>query len=505
MFPGGKCLKIDPRLLGGRAAVRAGKWKGERRVENWLKSVSAFANGTGGVLVFGTAEDGTVAGVKDMETASEIIRSKILQCIVPSPQIVLKTGRSHGGKEILLLEVASGKEMPYYYIDRGKWQAYVREGKENVPAGVMELKRMILQAEDISFDSIVTDLDAGDFTFSELGVACQEWSGDVIGEEGLESLGLVKNGRLTNAGLLFADDSPAAFSRLHCVRWQGTDRGGREHILDCAEYRGNLFTLLNKGIWFIKRNMKVLWSEEGGKKTELPDYCDGSIFEGMVNALAHRDYLVEKGRIRIDMYDDRLTVTSPGGMADGSRIREKVPGSALPLNRNPVLANVFSRIGYMEQEGAGLSKIRQAYERAETYTEEKMPEFDSDAGQFTLTLKNLNAGSPPKRREEEDIEPVQDKEAAPGEERDPGKEKSPGKEKDSRTETGQESGQQALSENEKKVLSILREQPAISTDQVSRESMIAKRTVERTIQSLKKKGIVAREGSRRRGVWRVRE
>ena len=60
-----------------------------------------------------------------------------------------------------------------------------------------------------------------------------------------------------------------------------------------------------------------------------------------------------------------------------------------------------------------------------------------------------------------------------------------------------------LNENEKKVLSILLENPLISTDNISCQSRIAKRTVERILQSLKKKGAVIREGSRRSGSWKV--
>lgn len=60
-------------------------------------------------------------------------------------------------------------------------------------------------------------------------------------------------------------------------------------------------------------------------RIEMPDYCERSVFEALVNALIHRDYLILGSEVHIDIYDDRLTIYSPGGMADGTRIQELEP------------------------------------------------------------------------------------------------------------------------------------------------------------------------------------
>ncbi len=61
-----------------------------------------------------------------------------------------------------------------------------------------------------------------------------------------------------------------------------------------------------EGVAFVRRNMKVLWKKTSNSRIEMPDYCERSVFESLVNALIHRDYLVNGSEVHIDIFDDRL-------------------------------------------------------------------------------------------------------------------------------------------------------------------------------------------------------
>ena len=122
----------------------------------------------------------------------------------------------------------------------------------------------------------------------------------------------------------------------------------------------------------------------------MPDYCERSVFESLVNALIHRDYLILGSEVHIDIYNDRLTIYSPGGMADGTRIQERDLSSISSTRRNPVLADIFGRLGYMERQGSGFKKITESYHAAYNYRSDLEPEFYSDASSFQVTLYNLN-------------------------------------------------------------------------------------------------------------------
>lgn len=94
--------------------------------------------------------------------------------------------------------------------------------------------------------------------------------------------------------------------------------------------------------------------------------------------------------VHIDIFDDRLTIYSPGGMLDGTLIQDCNLSDVPSARRNPVIADIFNRLGYMERQGSGLNKINAAYERAANFHVGLEPVFYSDNIQFKVTLKNLN-------------------------------------------------------------------------------------------------------------------
>lgn len=122
-----------------------------KKPTSWLKSVSAFANGSGGVLVFGIADDDTVTGIEDVKTTSEYISQKIKERIDPFPEVNMRIHRMEEGKNLLTIEVLKGQETPYYYRGDGSTEAFVRIGNESVVANVAELKRLVLRGKKFFF------------------------------------------------------------------------------------------------------------------------------------------------------------------------------------------------------------------------------------------------------------------------------------------------------------------------------------------------------------------
>ena len=94
--------------------------------------------------------------------------------------------------------------------------------------------------------------------------------------------------------------------------------------------------------------------------------------------------------MHIDIFDNRMEIYSPGGMPDGSIIQERDPLTVPSTRRNPVLADIFNRLGYMERKGSGFGKIISGYEFQVNYDISKKPSFRSDRYQFTVIMPNLN-------------------------------------------------------------------------------------------------------------------
>ena len=363
----------------------------EKKPKSWCKSVSAFANTFGGSLIFGISNNGEVVGLEDPEGDAEKISESIKSRLDPVPEFKLHFYKEDE-KILVILEVFKGEETPYYYSADGVLEAYVRMGNESVKASSTELKRLVLRGKNTSYDSQISTYKMEDYAFSKLRERYKKWTGNSFDDKDLVSFGLMNDqGYLTNAGALIADESPVRWSRLFCTRWNGLNKsGGTIDALDDAEYEGSVISLIDNGEAFIKRNAKMMWRKTANSREEMPEYVERSYHEALVNALAHRDYLVNGSEVHIDIYDDRMEIYSPGGMPDGSVIQERDPLTVPSTRRNPVLADVFNRLGYMERKGSGFGKILSGYEFQKNYNESKKPSFRSDRYQFTVIMPNLN-------------------------------------------------------------------------------------------------------------------
>lgn len=440
-----------------------------KKPKSWLKSVSALANTIGGVIVFGITNNDEIVGLENIESESEFISQKIKERISPFPEIVMKFFKTEDCKDLLLLYIPGGSETPYYYCGDGATEAYIRIGNESVVAESTELKRLVMRGKNSTYDSLASPFLYTDYSFSKLKERYKAWTGISMTEKNIESLGIKDaRGNLTNLGALLADNSPILCSRLFCNRWVGLDKnGGQIDTLDSAEFSGSLITLLNEGMSFVKRNMKTLWRKVSTSRIEMPDYYERSVFEALVNALIHRDYLINGSEVHIDMYNDRLTIYSPGGMPDGTLIQERDLGEIPSTRRNPLLADVFAMLGYMERQGSGLGKILAAYVNSPNYRPEFTPEFHSNRVEFTVKLPNLNF-------------------------------------KASYNEALNDALYEALNTNEVTLLRLLNENPDITQKHVMIQTSLSRSSIQRMTRKLETLGYLERIGSKKTGKWIVK-
>ena len=115
--------------------------------------------------------------------------------------------------------------------------------------------------------------------------------------------------------------------------------------------------LLREAMNFVKSNTKRGWEKLPDGRKNKPEYAERAVLEAMVNHFIHRDYTVMGSEVHLDIYDDRLTVTSPGGMYNGALIQDLDIADVSSERRNPILANVMAQLDYMEKRGSGLTRI----------------------------------------------------------------------------------------------------------------------------------------------------
>jgi ATP-dependent DNA helicase RecG len=368
-----------------------------KKPKSWLKTVSAFANGAGGRFFYGVCDDGTVTGLDDVKTVTEQISKLIQTRLSPLPDFSLTPHRIDGDKTVLVLEVQSGEIPPYYYVGDGGTTAYVRLGDESIPASPQQLSELVLRGRNLSFDAMPTKYKLSDLTFTIFDATFKREKKMLLTENDYVSFGICKpNGTVSYAGLMFSDACPLLQSRVFCTHWDGLDKsGGVDDAIDDKEFEGDLITQLNSSHEFIKMNSKVRWKKADDHRINKPDYADRAVFETLANALMHRDYGILGSEIHVDMFDDRLEIYSPGGMPDGAPIQERNIEMVPSIRRNPIIAEIFHRLGFIERRGSGLRKIKNETEALYGYTSERAPTFESTRTAFHVTLKNMNYSALP--------------------------------------------------------------------------------------------------------------
>lgn len=436
----------------------------EKKPKSWLKSVSAFANGIGGSLLFGVDNDGSIKGLDDIQHVCEAVSTKIRDYMDPLPDVEMIPHKTDEGLNVLQLKVKPGHYTPYYYIGDGQRIAFVRVGDESVPTTAEHMVRLVLKGSNKTYDSLVTDYKQEDNTFIILANEFSKRTEQDWDKKFLLSFGLVtSNGYLTNAGALFADDCPLWQSRLYCTRWDGKDKSD---AINDAEFTGNVIMLLREAMNFVKSNTRRGWEKLPNGRKNKPEYAERAVLEAMVNHFIHRDYTVMGGEVHLDIYDDRLTVTSPGGMYNGMLIQNLDIANVSSERRNPVLANVMAQLDYMEKRGSGLTRICNETKALDGYKDELKPVFESSHAQFqTIIYASVNISN-----------------------------------------VGDNVGDMSetkLNERQYRIINLIRQTPSITAKQMSEILSVSSRTVERDIAILKKDKKLTRDGDDNDGVWVV--
>jgi len=449
----------------------------KQKPKSWLKSVSAFANGIGGTLFFGVNDDHSIFGMQDAQGEADFISSRIKERISPIPEFVLQPFEERS-KALLALKVKSGRSTPYYYAADGIREAYIRLGSESIPAPSHILNELILKGTNQTYDAIATEFRRADYSFTLLEATYLHRLGIRFEPTDYQSFGLAtKEDMLTRAGSLLTDQHIVYNSRVFCTRWNGLEKGSIfDDALDDKEFEDNLIHLLQSGCGFVKINSKVRFAKEAFERVDKPDYSERAVMEALVNALIHRSYLVMGSEVHIDMFDDRLEISSPGGMFNGKLIQEQDIDNIDSERRNPIIADLFHRMRYMERRGSGLKKIVNETSKLPGYTDALRPMFISTGTSFRVTIWNMNYGSVP-----EDV---------------------PGNVPDVPDHVP-DSPVYVPGLRQTKMLQVIATTPCVTTAELAEQFQVTIKTIKRDLNALKANGKIQRIGPERGGRWEV--
>lgn len=345
------------------------------------KELVAFTNHSGGRVLLGIEDDGSISGVTRTnleEWVMQACRDKIRPAIIPFYEVVRDV---EPGKDIAVVRVDAGWSVHAVYHNQHSTY-YIRVGTTCREASAEELQRLFQQRGMVRGElRPVTGAALGDLDdrrlrdyFSRVREQATPDTDDQVGWESLlintEFMAVVENdeARPTIAGLLLFGKNPSRFLPQAGIDAAAFDGDEKDYASkERAQLRGPMTPLMTpageltenglveQAIEFVRRNTPVTATlQDGARRQETRTYPEEPVRESVVNALVHRDYLLSSTDIELVVYRNRLEIVSPGRLPNGITPSRMLTGCRAA--RNQLLKDVMRDYGYLEHMGMGVPR-----------------------------------------------------------------------------------------------------------------------------------------------------
>lgn len=380
-----------------KAIIKEGQYvqggKTYRYEYGWLKEFVAFSNTDGGKIYIGV-ENSTHKIVSlthtDVDKISLMIHRLVKQHITPDIiyDIEAIKAEEKNPRYILRVTIKKNRFIPVFLKQDGISVCYVRHFGITSVATPEEIVKLCYKNTTVSYDSLFSNIKFDPADFTNLNTYYHKVHGKELTFKELVSIGFVnQEGFLSNGALMFKDDYKDENTALiTCTKYLGIDKGG-DIFLNNERFASNLLDEYERISAFINSNIDNGFKKTAEGQEEINSYPSRAITEAIINALANRDYLLTSTQIEINIFKDRLEITSPGSLVSGKWLKDEHDlKDIIPIRRNNVICSVFMMLKLMEEKGSGFDKIETEYENADF---SHKPFINSDSTSVTITLPNL--------------------------------------------------------------------------------------------------------------------
>ncbi len=445
------------------------EWK-KNWQDDYLKWVCGFANAQGGRIYIGKDDSGRASGLKNAKKLLEDLPNKIRDQLGLMPQINLLYEDGAPYLEIIV----EPSSVPISL--RGSY--YWRSGSVKQELKGAALTDFLLRKTGMTWDRVIQekatldDIDTEALDIFKKDAARAGRLPDLNGlsaEDILRKLRLLTRDGLTNGALVLFGREPGEFYPNLFVK---IGRFGKSVVeMRFQEVcEGNLIRLLGDVMETLEKKFLIRPVRfEGLQRIEELEYPVAALREMLLNALVHRNYLGSMTQIKV--FDDRLSIWN-AGLLPGELTIEKLFQLHESLPRNPLIAEVCYRAGYIDSWGRGVEKITEACRQAGL----ARPVIEERNGGIAVELlKKRTSVKKISDRPENDFGTISER---------------------VRKEIGIEPA---------RALNVIRRHPEYSAAQIARQLAKTPRTVENYIAKLKKAGIIVRRGPKLGGYWEIKE
>lgn len=312
--------------------------------KTYLKTISAFANYHKGQIKFGIADDQTIVGILNPEQAALNLENQINDAIKPQPVYEIAFDSK---TKVITVTVEKGHHPPYRY--NGK--AYRRNGTSTIEVDDYELDNLILSGRNYEFCDLLSKNQ--NLTFNFFASLWDHLFALPVGKDLLATLGCYNEDGYTITAHLLSDQND--YPGISLVKFGQT--------INQIEIRKQL---KNESVLKINQDTLQLltslltYEEITGVFRELKMHVpERALRETLINAVIRRDWNIP-GDIQIEIFSDKITVLSPGGLPK-SMTEEEYLYSNRSIPRNTQLTLIFLRLNLIERLGTGLRRVKDAY------------------------------------------------------------------------------------------------------------------------------------------------
>ena len=330
----------------------------EQLNEDFEQEVTAFLNyKEGGIIYVGINKNGQIVGVENNDLTQLQIKDRIKNNIQPSTLGLFDvTVETIDNKEVIKVIISSGTEKPYYLRKKGRTPegCYIRIGSSKERMTERMIEEMFARRIKNSLKEIESPRQ--DLTFRQLKIH-YEGNGMILNDNFARNLNLLTDeGKYNYNAYLLADENNIS---IKLVKYLGTSK---MELIENQEYGYCCLITATQRILDRLTAENTVYAKieyNGRKEVEMID--SKALKEAVINAMVHSDYTLTTTPI-IELYSDRIEITSGGGLPQGLSQEEFLEGVTAP--RNKELIRVFKDVDLIENIGSGVLRILDAYDKS---------------------------------------------------------------------------------------------------------------------------------------------
>lgn len=368
---------------------------GKIDLKHLANEIASFANALGGIVAVGLNDFGDIEGlnkygidkINEMQkvVSSYLKPSPIYHCEIIDIKNVLGED-----DKIMLFHIEPSMNK---VVRNTKDEVYCRQGDSSIKLTFDQIRSLEYDRNEINFENmIVRESSIDDIDREVVSIYKQKIETDLDDISVLKARGFLReyNGGLkfTHAGLLLFSKNPSIYfpcSRLRVLKFEGNDFqvGTSMNVVKEKTFDKNLYKILNEAKDFINSQLREFsFLNENGVFEKQPEYPEFAWYEGIVNAVTHRDYSNTGEQILVKIYNNRLEILSPGklgGFVTLDTIRVK------RYSRNPQIARTLVEFGIVRELNEGVKRI---YQEMEEYKLQEPVYSEPDRNSVLLVLEN---------------------------------------------------------------------------------------------------------------------